>query len=638
MLCTLPMHPRCDFQPLPRTFGTHQPGVSTAVNIPRAIEPKLDPSIESLGMDPQPSLESPPKLVPAGLHQPKKLGVRVGEGTAGRSRSVKDPDDVLEEGSPSFVHPEIQAIVDGHLGAPRTAEVVAHKLLSLYGPFSIQNTPANRRAIIQNLLWVANTGKGLDYDSARAEQNSTDTHTPNETLSRGSGICRDIHVATSAILGALMDAKRVDGQWRLGSPSQSAQVQTIAFHNPDEFHAFMVYRDPTTGAWNAFEYNKHYLLQSESALSALTGLVGYASGFTRYSVTGWDRPPAVNNRGVLGAAAAVAFLEDEAGPGKRGDVRLGASGSSARATAFVRDNVALVGQVELDSLDKGLAGGLKLDVHRGLEPLGSKGKLHAALGLYSHAFEATPGPGVRGAQSRVQHRSYLLGLQFDGRLRKTVRPLVSQALQARFGLDWNLRLGLPLMNQGDGGMVLPVGVLGNTSAADLGFETSVSGRHRLTDDLHLEWALGARATFDTINIGTELITSEGTSARQSLVHDPYSTEFLLRLTHETNDGTIQIESGGRHTLGTSYASEGNSGNHFGLLRYAPKSRTAKMEIFARGESLPDGFNPVSEVGVIFSLDLTRGWSLSTGINAGQKGAAFRALADRLMVSVELGYK
>ena len=70
---------------------------------------------------------------------------------------IADPNTVMLPVSSTEVSQEIIDIVTMGRGAPNTAELVAAELAELYGPFTANNSPENRTAIINTLQWIAGT-------------------------------------------------------------------------------------------------------------------------------------------------------------------------------------------------------------------------------------------------------------------------------------------------------------------------------------------------------------------------------------------------------------------------------------------------------------------------------------------------
>jgi hypothetical protein len=297
--------------------------------------------------------------------------------------AVRDPIRVMTQAGPDSASAEVQAIVERK--DPRGAELVAQALALAYGRFDAANTPARRTAILDALTWIADTRRGIAYDDPRNAHPTPDTQSPNETLAKRSGVCRDIHTATAAILASLMNATvEASGAATAGScDGREGDVQSIGFNNPNEYHDFMVYRDPATGRWDSLEYDKRYALKAATALDAMQQTTGSLTGFTRYTLHGWNGRPVVDNVGALSAARSNAFLSADAGTGSPGEVRVSAARDDVQATGFVSKNVSVTGAVDPGALADGLRGGVKLNYHQDLEQADTHGFLHAAAGVTS---------------------------------------------------------------------------------------------------------------------------------------------------------------------------------------------------------------------------------------------------------------
>lgn len=170
--------------------------------------------------------------------------------------------------------PEVKAIVVS--GRPKGAQEIANVLAARYGRFDASNPAENRAAILNALNWVADTNQGVAYNHARAAVIDLTTQSPNTTIAGRSGVCREIHTATAAILASLMNATRgANGEMVAGAPTGREQdVQAASFATATEYHDFMVYKDPVTKKWSSLEYSKRYELGSDSAASAMQETVG----------------------------------------------------------------------------------------------------------------------------------------------------------------------------------------------------------------------------------------------------------------------------------------------------------------------------------------------------------------------------
>ncbi|MBI4821866.1 MAG: hypothetical protein HY791_36745 [Deltaproteobacteria bacterium] len=533
----------------------------------------------------------------------------------GTDNGLPDPDSVLLRNNPAVTSAEVRDLVLNRVGAPKTAEVVAAKLAELYGPFTASNSAENRRAIISNLLWIGDTSTGIKYDTPRAGSSDATTQSPNHTLSTRSGVCRDIHTALSAILASLMNAHQQGGKWVPGSPTgQESNVQTLGFANPTEYHAYMTYRDPGTGRWNALEYGKHYDLQARTSPEAFQALPGYMSGYHTYRITGWDSKPVVSELHTAGAAAARNFFRADPGVGKAGEVRLEGRATGATVTGFITPKLAVTGAIDESAAGSGIDGGVKINYHNDFETLDKSGYVRVAGGMYSSGFEASRYTGLRGEKDRAAYRTYVLGIQVDGRVDGKPHALIGEHLKAKWGLDGDLMFGLPLAT-GPGADPIVWGAVPDFSNATLGAEGTLFGHERLRSDLSLDWALRARYDLDAIKVAHELMTSEGSSAR-SLGKDALATDFAVALTHKSSGGiTTRFEAGGTQYLATPLDPQVTAtGNHRALLTVTPASGLVSFGVLARGESIDGRFVPVSSLGVALDLNPSKNVNIGVGVD------------------------
>ncbi|MFZ5467810.1 MAG: transglutaminase-like domain-containing protein [Myxococcota bacterium] len=538
---------------------------------------------------------------------------------ADRGGLIDDPNSVMTQASDASGAADIRRIVTMREGAPKTAELVAQKLAELYGPFTAANTPENRAAILANLTWIADTSKGIAYDDSRASLSDPTTQSPNETLSSRSGVCRDIHTTTSAVLASLVNARQVNGKWVPGSPDgQEANVQTIEFNNPTEHHAFMVYRDPVTGGWNALEYGKHYKLDAPNAVDAFRSLPGYISGYTRYTLNGWDGKPFVNSRGAVGANRSNAFFKEDAGVGEKGEVRFQVGSNQLGTTAFLTERLSLSAAVDPSELKNGLRGGIKVNYHDDFETVDRKGYLRVAGGVTADFFEASQRIGQRGKAERGQYQTYVLGLKVDGRLEGKERELLRQHLKASYGVDLDTLVGLPV-STGDGiqGFVVPVGALSDYALNNLGADARLSGQERLSDNLTLDWAVRLRYQADLINAGKELRTSGRSTAARSLLKDPPRAEFGMALTHRAPGGLVtRFEAGGTQLLARPYDPKTSPQElHQAVLTVSPESGLLNFGLVAKGETIDQKFIPVNGLGVALDYNPSRHVSVGAGVQS-----------------------
>jgi transglutaminase-like putative cysteine protease len=545
-------------------------------------------------------------------------------------RGVVDPKQVADA-SLTSVAPAIRALIAAHADAKTVADAIA----ALYGPYRAENTAANRAAIIAALRFITADGTGLTYDHARAAANTVDNQSPNQTMTRGAGICRDFATASAAILASLIDARQVGGKWTAGSPDgQESRVQAFSYDNPAEFHAYTSFRDPITGGWNTLEYGTSYSLSAPSSPDAIARTAGGASGFMVMRINGWDGAPAVAGRGVLAAARANAFLELDPGVGEAGELRASASPSELQLTWFATPRVSLVSSLDPSALANGLRGGLKVSYHRDYESLpdGSGGYLHLAGGVYTDFFDASRFAGDRDAADRARYQVLVLGMQFDGRRDLAARELVDAHLKLKLGVDWNTRLGVPL-RFGPGASTLSPGAVADYSRADAGADVTASGHEQLARAWQLDWALRLRGQVDLLTAGTEAVT--GGSVRQTLGRDPWQAVFGLALTHESESGLrTRVEVAGTQFLAPPLdASLTPSSTHYAVLSLAPASGLVNFGLVARGETVDRRLVPVNALGVALDLRPTPWLSVGAAAETSLPGGDWARAGERLSLSV-----
>lgn len=503
-----------------------------------------------------------------------------------------DPNRVMTRNHGSSGSQEVRRILTQRIDAPRTAQAIAAKLAELYGPFTADNSEENRRAIIENLRWIGDSGTGVRYDHGRAGGSDTTTQTPNETLSDRSGVCRDTHTALQAVLASLVNARFDGDKWVPGSPSGAeGHVQTLGFATPAEHHAYLVFRDPATGGWDALEYGKSYDLDAPNAIDAFRSLAGYVPGTSAYKIRGWDNKPVVTNWTPVGAQAARDFIKDDPGTGEAGQVRITGGHDHAQLTAFLSQNTAVSGELRASETGRHLDGGIKLNYHEDFETLDRQGYLRIAGGVYTNAFEASD-TGRRGAEDRTEYRTYVLGVQVDGRYEGKPQELLGQHLQYKLGADYDMFVGLPFTEDG-----LVLGAVGAYTNMDVGVDGTLLGQQILSPNLTLDWAVRARYDADLLSAATELMTSEGGYAG-SLGADALRTDFALALTHKADSGLItRFEAGGTQKLTAPFdpQTHARSGHHV-LLTVAPDSGDVSFGVIARGHTLNGDFVPVDSVG------------------------------------------
>jgi len=554
---------------------------------------------------------------------------------------VADPNAVVTRTGASSGDARIHQILLTHEGAPRTGELIATELLRLYGPYNAQNSPENLRRIEENLAWIENTSYGLKYETPRASSNATDTYPPNKTLSIGTGICRDIHLATTAVHAALMNAQS-DGKggWVIGPPTgREDSAQNITFNNPNEYHAFRAFKNPLTGKWKVSEYGKIYDIEAPNALDAFRSVVGHLSGMTRYTIRGWDANPTVNDRAAIGAVRANSFFEGDVGTGVANETRVSASANRLAVAHFVTQRFAVVGEVDPEALNNGLRAGLKLNYHEDIDRLGAKGYIHVAGGVYNDFFDASTWTGERGAQYRSRYNVFVLAIQTDGRYEGEPKALVDEHLKATWGTDWNARLGVPIGSGGQAQAGILAGGLGDYSAADVGGDVGLMGKEQLAERLTFDWAVRARARVDLVNAGTEYITSQGETARQGLLRDPLRTNFAMALTYTGDKSTTRFEVGGTQFLAAPYDRETTpSATHYAALTINAKSGLVNFGILAKGETLDNRFIAVDSLGVALNLTPRKNLEFGLGVQSVLPGGDLRQFGDHVQVTGSLKIK
>lgn len=558
------------------------------------------------------------------------------------NRYAADPDAVMTRNRSGSVHPEIRELFESGRAAPNAAEAISEKLLELYGPFNAQNSQANRDAIVANLRWLADSRTGIAYEYERLDSGALSTRAPNETLSRKSGVCRDTHVAVGAMLASLASARRDGDGWALGSPASSQDtVQVIGFYNPEEYHAYMVYRDPADGTWNALEYGKSYDLGSQNAVEAFASLPGYISGYSRFTLRGWDRTPTINNRGAVGAQQARDFFRHNPGTGEPGEVRLHADSELLRATNFFTPHLSLVGELEPTRSSDSLRGGVKLNYHRDVEQVDKQGYLHAAAGIYSDFFDASQYTGLRGADDRTRYHVAVVGLQADARLEGDAVQLLDEHLRLKYGLDFQGMLGLPITTGGGlSGPMLNVGAVGDYSELDVGAELGLVGHEQLSETLSLDWAVHGRADVDVINAGNELAYANFDGVRRSLIQEPWRTSFAVALKQQNDDGsTARFEVGGNQYLAAPYDREiSEQENHYAVLALSSANQVVNFGLLARGETVGGDFIPVNGLGIALDLRPSETIELGLGAESVFPDGDINRVGDRVTVSGNLRIK
>ncbi len=519
---------------------------------------------------------------------------------------------------------------------PDGAELVAQALARRYGRFDAANTPANRAAVLDALIWLADTHRGLAYDAPRARQSTPLTQSPNETLARRAGVCRDIHTATAAILASLMNARSLpDGTWAAGSPNgRESDVQSIGYDNPAEYHNFMVWKDPATLRWCALEYDKRYDLQAATALDAMEQTVGSLTGFLRYTLNGWNGRPIVDDLGAVGAARSNAFLSQDPGTGAPGEVRATVEESDLQLTGFVTRRLSFSAAVDPSALANGLRGGIQVNYHRDFETVDAQGYLRVAGGVTSDFAESSLHTGARDASTRGRFQTWVLGLKVDARLEGRERSLLQDHLKAQWGFDLDGLAGLPIAS-GGGLTTLPVGAITDYSRFDLGARAGLSGHERLSDALTLDWLVRGRLELNALAAATGLAT--GPSGTRNLLLSPPRAEVALALTHRAQSGLVtRFEAGATVLAFDPYDPQTAAREvHHAALTVSPGSGVVNFGLLATGETLDHRFVPVDGLGVAVSFDL--GGQLSAGVGASTvfQGGNPRQLAEGVQVTGSL---
>ncbi len=518
-----------------------------------------------------------------------------------------DPADTITSGG---VDPVVQRIVRNHEGAPRTAELVAKRLLDVYGPFTAQNTQARRDAIIANLTWIA--GTGVAYDTPRSEGTDWSTQSPNDTLSKGTGVCRDTHAAIAAIISSLANAQQSADGWQPGTPSNDG-VRCIGFSNPKENHAYAVYRDPATGRWNAIEYSVHYNLQAASDIDAFAMLPNYVAAFRRYLLNGWNGKPSIAERGYAEGARAREFFRDDVGVGQPGEVRVTGGEREIKAAAFITKNLAVVGAFDPKAAGTSFRGGAKLNYHLDFNTKNAAGYVHAAAGAYRESFDASD-TGRRAASDRQRSNQLILGAQADAALAGNVN-LIGEHLRLGYSTHADLFLGVPI-NSGAGETgVTPEGI-DQYSDAKLGAAVGFAGRESFTPELRFDWALQYRHQIDFMAAGANISMSGADHLPEALGLNTGRLSAAAALSYQKDDGTrFRVEAGANRTLAPTFAAPFSTGDHYLTVGAATKREVLSGAVMLRGQQGPDtGFVPVSSVGGVVAVKPKDWLTLGAGVD------------------------
>lgn len=492
------------------------------------------------------------------------------------------------------VDPVVMSLVQNHTGAPKTAQLVAMRLLQAYGPFTAQNSQQNRDAIISNLVWIA--GTGISYDTPRSEGDDTRTQTPNETISIATGVCRDTHTAVAAILSALAT----------GAPSNEC-VRVISFRNPKESHAYMVYVDPATGRWNALEYGKHYNLQAATDIDAFSALPNFVASYKRYVLNGWDGRPTVAERAFSEQSRAREFFRDDVGVGKPGEVRLAAGSSEMKAAGFLTKNVALVGAFD----PRTLAAGGKVNYHGDFQTKPVSGYVHGAIGTYTQAYEASMA-GTRAVADRKTTRQTVIGAEVDA-VGVGSQPIVGDHVRVRYGGDVTAFLGVPV----NGGAGKKEGRVDQYSDLQVAASAGLSGNEKLSDHWQADWAVLYRQRVDALALMENVKKTGAHQLGETLVNDAGTLSGAGAVSYQKDTGErVRVEVGTDRTVVSNFAPALSAGSHYASLGGAAKGGVVSGAVIARGTSA----EPVREVGASVSVKVTPRLTLGAGaaVRPGEK--------------------
>lgn len=561
----------------------------------------------------QPDISQP--LVDGPFAAPREdhpsLPIAVGEALSTSASSPRlagvaglpDPNTVKSRVVRQRVEPEFSAGLQSKAHAPKAAEWAARYLLARFGPFNASNTPENREAIVQHLLWLGSSSSGIAYKHERVapETAETGTYSPNRTVSDMSGVCRDTHVALGAIMGSLMNATAdgASGKWRLGSPARAGDVFISAYFQPDEAHAFMLYRDPATGKWNGIEYGAHYAMQAPTGPDAHNAIVGDAAGYYRYVINGWDESPTISEHAPNQSSKVRDFFLRSPGRGAAGEVSM--SGGTATIDGLVRvtEGVAVTGRVNPTALSEGRLEGGVMAHYTSLDkddPAAWSGSYHVAGGVHHERLSTTPGPGRRALAHRADYDQVAVGARFDGRTQSPVYPLGFARL--RLGADVDALLLVPYTApKNDKSSYHPSRIL-HYSHLKGGADATLSG-DGAAGAVTADWALWARMRLDGMLLANDLSSSVSNtfSLSNSLLREPWVVGGRVGAAHrDLGPWQARVELGGELRLVPGLDEEVTArSTHYMGVRLLDAERNAELNVMVLGEWVDGEFRPARHV-------------------------------------------
>lgn len=516
---------------------------------------------------------------------------------------LPDPNSVRTRFARTRIEPDFSTGLHSKANAPKAAEWAARYLLDRFGPFNASNTAENREAIVQHLLWLGSSSSGIAYKNERAAPETAEigTYSPNRTVSDMSGVCRDTHVALGAIMGSLMNATAdgATGKWRLGSPSRAADVFISAYFQPDEAHAFMLYRDPATGKWNGIEYGAHYAMQAPTGPDAHNAIVGDAAGYYRYVINGWDESPTISEHAPNHSGGVRDFFMRSPGRGAAGEVSLSGGTSTLDGLVRVTEGVAVTGRINPTTLGEGRLEGGVMAHYTSAEkddPTAWSGRYHMALGVHHEQLSATPGPGRRAFAHRADYDEVAVGARFDGRTQSAVYPLGSARL--RLGADVDALLLVPYAAAKKEESRYHPSRITHYSHLRGGADATLSG-NGATGAVEADWALWARMRLDGMLLANDLSSSVSNtfSLSNSLLREPWVVGGRVGATHR-DLGPLQarVELGGELRLVPGLDEEVTArSTHYVGVRLLDVERHAELNLMVLGEWVDGEFRPARQV-------------------------------------------